>query len=215
MSCENVNNQEREEGLLALRHLVSVSPEFRKISEKTGVLNVHSKDDTNIFFSLVRTVVGQMLSRSAARTIFSRLIDRLATGDILKPSDVQNSSIRILRECGLSKSKSTCIKEIADSVESGKIPELEKINGMSDEDIIKLLTKIKGVGRWTAEMIMIFELGRPDVMALGDIGVLRGYQKLKSGQRGRTLKSLQKISAKWKPYRSYAVLYLYRVTDEM
>ena len=155
-----------------------------------------------------------MLSRSAAGTIFSRLIDRLATGEILKPSDVQNASIRTLRECGLSQSKSICIKEIADSVESGKIPDLERINGMSDEDIIKSLTKIKGVGRWTAEMIMIFELGRPDVMALGDIGVLRGYQKLKSGQRGRTLISLQKISVKWKPYRSYAVLYLYRVADE-
>jgi len=214
MSYENVNNQEPEEGLIALRHLVSVSPEFRKISEKTGVLNVYPKDGTNIFFSLVRTVVGQMLSRSAARTIFSRLIDRLATGDILKPSDIQNASIRMLRECGLSQSKSICIKEIADSVESGNIPDLERINGMSDEDIIKSLTKIKGIGRWTAEMIMIFELGRPDVMALGDIGVLRGYQKLKSGQRGRTLKSLQKISVKWKPYRSYAVLYLYRVADE-
>ena len=86
---------------------------------------------------------------------------------------------------------------------------------LDDEEIIQLLTKIKGIGRWTAEMILIFKLGRKDILPLNDVGVLKGYDRLFNNTNNQSILSIENISKKWEPYRSYATIYLYKAADTL
>ena len=205
-----IDISKNNEGDIALNYLIKVSPEFINISKETGTLKLEPIKDRTIFVSLVRAVINQQISGKASEKIYSNLIQNIGNGKYIKPTDISRSTLDNLLDCGISKNKSVCIKEIAQSVINKQIPNIQKMDSMSDEQIIKSLIVIKGIGTWTAEMILMFKLGRKDIMPIKDLAVLRGFQKLFNYNNKDSLTLLEKKSKKWKPYRSYAALYLYK-----
>jgi DNA-3-methyladenine glycosylase II len=156
-----------------------------------------------IFFSLVRAVISQQLSETAASTIFKRLS---AVSEI-SPSVLSVLDVDTFRTCGISSQKARYIKGIA---EAALNVELENIDHLNDEDAIKALVKLKGVGRWTAEMILIFSLGREDVWPTDDAGLLRAAKALYGTQ---SVDEFVVLGGRFKPYRTHAAWYLWRALD--
>jgi len=158
-----------------------------------------------IFQTLVRSIVGQQISVKAADTIHGRLEEMC--GEINKES-VGSYLPDDLASCGLSKPKSRYIYDIATS----DIPLLpEDYEGLDDLSIVKHLVKFKGIGPWTAEMMLIFSLMRPDVLSLGDLGIVKGIQELVP--EARTKREMEEVAEAWRPYRSAACWFLWRSLD--
>jgi DNA-3-methyladenine glycosylase II len=186
---------------------------FHKYDEKMHNLalkfkNISLKSNNNYFLNLAESIVNQQLSEKAGATIWKRFLD-LFSADLITPEMVKNKSLKILRNVGMSYSKAQYIHNIADefineNIDSNLIPKY------TNEEIINNLIKIKGIGRWTAEMFLIFSLGREDVFSIGDTGLLRAIQKLYGEKRKLTTKQIVKISSAWIPYRSYACLLLWK-----
>jgi len=191
----------------ALNHLKSCDPVLAAIIASVGPYKPFYHEPT--FRALARSIVFQQLAGAAARTIFNRLeaaCNRDVTpAAILKLSDAQ------LRAVGLSKQKLSYIRSLAELTQSGEI-DFEKLPEMSDEDIIEHLTRVKGIGRWTAQMFLMFALRRPDVMPHVDFGI---NSAIKKHYRKRKLKPphIDKIAKSWSPYRSIACWYLWRSLD--
>jgi len=143
---QNDRHIRNNEGEIALNYLVKVSPEFINISKETGILKLEPIKDRTIFVSLVRAVINQQISGKASEKIYSNLIQNIGNGKHIKPTDISRSTLDNLLDCGISKNKSVCIKEIAHSVINKKIPNIQKMDSMSDEQISKSLIVIKGSG---------------------------------------------------------------------
>lgn len=163
------------------------------------------------FSDLAGAIVGQQLSAKAADTIWGRILN-IVDGD-MTAEKILNVSDEALRQAGCSRNKIRYIKNIAEAVNNHTL-DLENIKQYDNEEIIRQLTAIKGVGRWTAEMFLIFSLAREDVFAFGDIGLLNAINKL-YGKRDNTLnkEEVKAITEKWQAYRSYASLYLWKSLD--
>jgi DNA-3-methyladenine glycosylase II len=161
------------------------------------------------FRALARSIVFQQLAGAAARTIFNRL--EAACGGDVTPASILKLSDAQMRAVGLSKQKLSYIRSLAELTQSGEI-DFEKLPSMSDEDIIEHLTRVKGIGRWTAQMFLMFALQRPDVMPHVDFGI---NSAIKKHYRKRKLKPphIDKIAKSWQPYRSIACWYLWRSLD--
>lgn len=164
----------------------------------------------NFFERLCRTIIGQQLSGKVARVIFARFCDIFPNG-VIEPEAVLKVSDKRMRSVGMSNSKVAFIKDLAAKVKSGEV-DLVRIDELSDGEIIEHLTKVHGIGPWSAEMFLIFSLGRPDVFSLGDLGLLRGVEKL-YGVKNPSKEKLEKISKKWSPYRSFASRLLWKSLD--
>lgn len=166
-------------------------------------------ESTDLFADIVENIIGQQLSGKAANTIierFEKLVSRpLNPEKILKFSDQQ------LRDVGMSWAKVKYVKNLSQAVLDGSL-DLEKIKTLSDEKVITELIKINGIGRWTAEMVLIFFLKRPDVFSLGDLGLRTAVSKLYNVDKN-DLKKIEKISLQWKPFRSLASRYLWKSLD--
>lgn len=158
-----------------------------------------------LFYELVESIISQQLSIKAADTIFGRF-QTLFGKNFPTPKKVIAMNNDKLRACGISYQKISYIKSVANAFVSDLI-DVEKIRKQSDEEVIAELTQIKGVGRWTAEMILIFTLNRPDVFSLGDLGLRNAITKLYSIT---DRKEMLALSDSWKPYRSTACWYLWR-----
>jgi DNA-3-methyladenine glycosylase II len=157
-----------------------------------------------IFFSLVRAVISQQLSEAAASTIFKRLSAIAA----ISPDTLSTLDVDTFRTCGISSQKARYIIGLADASLSGQ---LENIDNLNDEDAIKALVTLKGVGRWTAEMILIFSLGREDVWPCDDAGLLRVAKKLYGLQ---DVAGFITLGERFKPYRTHAAWYLWASLDK-
>lgn len=168
----------------------------------------------NVFLSLCGSIISQQLSTKVAAIIYKRFLD-LFKGKEPRPKDVISLKVGQLRQIGLSNSKVNYINNVAEfAMEAGL--ESNKMNRMTEVDIIAYLTQIKGVGRWTAEMIMMFSLGKQDVFALDDLGIQQAMQKLykiKSDDKKLVKEKMVAQSKKWIPYRTYACMYLWRWID--
>lgn len=158
-----------------------------------------------LFYELIESIISQQLSVKAADTIFGRF-KNLFGNKFPTPSQVLTMDDDKLRSCGISFAKISYVKSVANAFVSDLI-DIEKIKKQSDEEVIEELTQIKGVGRWTAEMILIFTLKRPDVFSIGDLGLRNAITKL-YGITDR--KDMVKLSENWKPHRSTASWYLWR-----
>jgi len=165
------------------------------------------------FESLVRSIIHQQLSGQAAGTILCRF-EAVCGGRFPAPETVLQTPTELLRSAGLSRAKTAYILGIAEKAAAGKIPSLEEFDRMSDSEIVTQLTSIKGVGQWTAEMLLIFNLGRPDVLPLHDVGVRRGFQVAHGHQILPNPNLMARHGHKWGPYRTAAALYLWRAADE-
>ena len=163
------------------------------------------------FSALVRAIVFQQLSTKAASTIYSRLVALLPGGE-LTPQALAAVTDDELRSAGISRQKGGYLRDLCAKVLAGEVP-LDALEGMDDEAVIAALTKIKGIGRWSAEMFLMFRLHRPDVLPVGDLGIVNAVKKVYRLRKKPTPDRLRRIGEAWKPYRSVASWYLWRSLD--
>lgn len=161
----------------------------------------------DLFYTLIRSVIGQQISVKAASTVWSRFCERV--GDI-EPKNILSADIEVLRSCGLSQRKAEYVIGISESWSDYDSLEWKE---MCDEEIIQELIKLRGVGKWTAEMILIFTMLRPDVFPIGDIGMIRGIEKSYNSGERMSRDELYAISEKWKPWRTVACCFMWRTVD--
>lgn len=192
------------------KHLAK-DPKFKKLLKLEITLPVKRK---NIVLKLVGSILSQQLSTTVARVMYQRFID-LFDGKDPTPAQILSTPVEKIKAIGISQNKANYIHNVAQFVVDHKITD-KKLDKMHDDDIIALLTQIKGVGRWTVEMLLMFALGREDVFALDDLGIQKGVQKLYKLEElsGKDLKArMHQVSQRWSPYRSYACLYLWAFQD--
>jgi len=181
---------------------------MKKLIGKYGELSLSESKD--YFTDLARTIIGQQLSGKAAATIWKRVI-ALAGGDVTEGKIISIPD-EALRQAGASSNKTKYLKNLAQAI-IDKSLNIENIQKYGDEEIIRQLTAIKGVGRWTAEMFLIFSLAREDVFSLGDGGLSSAVNRLYGNGAALGKDEISNIAENWKPYRSIASLYLWRSLD--
>jgi DNA-3-methyladenine glycosylase II len=162
----------------------------------------------NLFFDIVDSIVSQQLSTKAAATILKRFLDLFETKPAPTPEEILQQSDESMRAAGLSFQKIKYVKGLSQAI-INKDLDLKNIPNLSDEEIITELTKIKGIGRWTAEMILMFSLHRPDIFSVGDLGLRNAVSKLYGIDRDN-LKGIEKIAVSWSPFRTLASRYLWK-----
>jgi DNA-3-methyladenine glycosylase II len=161
--------------------------------------------------ALLRSIVGQQLSTKAARTIYGRMTD-LFDGHAPTPYQLLAVDPELIRAAGLSYGKISYLRDLAAHVEDGSL-ELERLPELSDEEVTAQLTAIKGLGQWTADMFMMFHLGRPDILPVGDLGIRRAAQVEYRMRKLPDAKRLEKVARPWRPYRTLACLFLWSSLD--
>jgi len=164
------------------------------------------------FEALVEAIVSQQLSVKAADTIFARFATLTPGKKFPTSREIIKMPTAKMRKCGLSRMKVTFIKDLAKKTLDGTL-NFKTIDRLSDEEVIEHLTSVKGIGRWTAEMFLIFSLRRDDVFSYGDLGLRNALQRLYKMKKPPTPRQVEKITAKWKPYRSLASRYLWESLD--
>lgn len=189
-----------------VRHLCGADPHLARLVEMVGTITIGKRGD--LFSSLAKSLVGQQLSVKAAATIIGRVGE--ASGG-WTPEALLAASEEALRAAGLSKQKLGYIRELAQAVQRKEL-DYDALSALNDEEAIAALTKVKGIGRWTAEMFLIFSLGREDVLSLGDAGLRRAARWLYAEREGDA--DLAQLGEKWKPYRTIASLYLWEAVDQ-
>jgi DNA-3-methyladenine glycosylase II len=191
----------------ARRHLARRDPVIRDLMRTHGTCGLADAQHADPFGALMKAIVSQQLSTKAAHTIFTRLtalFDGAPTPRALAAlTDVQ------LRGVGLSGQKLRYMRDLATKVQNGALP-LHALDAMADEEVIAALTQVKGIGRWTAEMFLMFRLHRPDVLPVDDLGIVKAVQKAYGLRKTPSADRLQKIGEAWRPYRSVACWYLWR-----
>ena len=185
-------------------------PRLAKIIMQVGGYNV--KITKNRYQSLVEAIISQQLSGFAANSIIKKF-KKLSKSKFPKPSDVTKTSDSKLHTTGLSKMKIVYIKELSKKIESKKL-NMRKISTKSDEQVIEVLTDVKGIGRWTAEMFLIFSLGRLDVLPVGDLGLKKGIQSMYSLKDLPKKEQIEQLAESWKPYRTVATWYLWKSLEK-
>ena len=190
----------------AARHLSTADPVMAGIIERVGVLDQPVEAD--LWRALVGSIVGQQLSVAAARTIRGR-VAALGADEFPTAAEILTFDDDQLRGCGLSRAKVLSVRDLARRWSAGEI-EAAKIAALEDEQVIERLVQVRGIGRWTAEMVLIFSLGRPDVLSVGDLGIRVAAQRAYGLDDRPDNSTLERIGAPWSPFRSFACLYLWR-----
>ena len=181
-------------------------PKLARIIKVVGKYQITTT--SNYFESLIEAIITQQLAGSAAKAI-SKRFRGLYGKRFPKPADVLKTSDSKLRKTGLSGMKVKYIKDLSKNIESKKL-KLRSLYKLSDDEIIEQLTQVKGIGRWTAEMFLIFSLGRMDVLPVGDLGLKKGVQLLNSSAKLPTPDEIEELAEKWRPYRTVATWYLWK-----
>jgi DNA-3-methyladenine glycosylase II len=192
----------------ALNHLKKCDPVLRAIIERVGPYRMEYS--LAEFASLAEAIVYQQLNGSAAATIWKRF--SALAGEPLTPQGILQLTDQQLRSVGLSKQKSSYVKDLAAKTASGLL-DFAKLPELSDEEVIKHLTQVKGIGVWTAHMFLIFSLRRPNVLPTGDYGVQTAFKKHYKKRKLPKPKDMEKIARAWEPYRSFACWYMWRSLD--
>jgi DNA-3-methyladenine glycosylase II len=196
----------------ARRVLLRRDPVLAAIIRRHGPCGLGEvRDRFDHFEMLVRAIVFQQLSTKAATTIHTRLLALMAGGRPSAPA-LAALSDEALRSAGISRQKGGYLKDLCARVASGEVA-LDDLDAMSDDEVIASLTRIKGIGRWTAEMFLIFRLQRPDVLPLSDLGIINAVRKAYGLRKAPKPDRLLKIGEAWRPYRSIASWYLWRSLD--
>ena len=197
----------------AINHLARSDPRFAALIARVRPYNVVPQPLVRPFDALAESIAYQQLSGKAAATIFGRVRALYPRRKFLDPKLVLATPDEKLRACGLSRSKVAALKDLAAKTLDGTVPTGRALLRMSDEEIIERLTAVRGIGRWTVEMLLLFDLGRLDVWPVTDYGVQKGFAKTFGRKKLPTAKQFQKIGEKWRPYRSVAAWYFWRALD--
>jgi methylated-DNA-[protein]-cysteine S-methyltransferase len=198
----------------ALSHLRAADPTLARVIDAAGPFRLALKDTASVFGALAEAIVYQQLNGRAAATIYGRvcaLFPRRAGGPT--PEGVLRLPDAKLRGAGLSQGKLLALRDLARRTKAGELPTLAEARDLSDDEIVARLTTVRGIGRWTAEMLLIFRLGRADVLPVDDYGVRKGYALAYRKRALPTPKALAAAGERWRPYRTVASWYLWRVLD--
>jgi 3-methyladenine DNA glycosylase/8-oxoguanine DNA glycosylase len=185
-----------------------------RLIDTVGPFRMQLRRAPSLFLALAEAIVYQQLTGKAAATIFARvraLFPRVHEGPT--PEQILRVSDDKLRAAGLSRSKLLSLRDLARRAADGRIPALDELHRMDDDAIIDRLTEVRGIGRWTVEMLLIFRLGRPDVLPLDDYGVRKGFGFAFKKRALPSRQELEARGARWKPYRTVASWYLWRAAE--
>lgn len=199
----------------AVRHLRKADRKLAKVIDKAGDFRLQLSKVSNVFDTLAYAIISQQLSGKAAKTIFSRFeaLVPARRGSKQRPLGVVATSLENLRTVGMSNAKARAIQDLAAKSVAGEIPSLKKLLIMDDEEIIEQLTAVRGIGRWTVEMLLIFHLGRPDILPVDDLGVRKGFMVLNGHNEMPRPKELIAQTEHWRPFRSVASWYCWRACE--
>jgi O-6-methylguanine DNA methyltransferase len=203
------------DSVAAIAHLSKRDKKMGRLIQAVGPFRLELDEMLTPFETLAESIVYQQLTGKAAATIFSR-VKALYGGTRLPPAKlIMQTPEADLRGAGLSTAKALAIKDLADKHHRGLIPTIEDLHRMSDDEIIERLTAVRGIGRWTVEMLLMFRLGRPDVLPIHDYGVRKGFARTYGYEQDKlpTPKQLEAHGEQWRPYRSVAAWYLWRALE--
>jgi DNA-3-methyladenine glycosylase II len=196
------------------RQLMRADKVLKRVMEERGPIDPAidrrgSRPDP--FEAVARAIVGQQLSTKAARSIWEKLLSQFG-GETLTPEALLRKRPQTLRKAGLSNAKVEFLRDLASRVKDGRL-DFKRIKDLPDEDVIADLIEVKGVGQWTAEMFLMFHLGREDVVSVGDLGIRRAVQIAYEMKDLPGPEELEKLAEEWRPHRTLACLYLWRSLD--
>lgn len=189
-------------------HIASADPVMAALIARHAPCRL--KRDRVVFEGLLGAIVSQQLSVKVARTIFGRFKDLFADG--ITPEAVLETPVEALRGVGFSRAKAAYAHDLAAHVADGRL-QLDRLDELSDEEVIAELTAVKGIGRWTAEMILMFDLARPDVLPVDDLGIREGFRRAYGLPERPAAAEMARIAEPWRPYRSIGSWYLWRVLE--
>jgi DNA-3-methyladenine glycosylase II len=197
----------------AHKHLSKCDPVLRKLIREHGKCALVPEKKRSPFQSLVQAVAHQQLNGTAANTILTRFKKLFPGRKFPRPEDLAKVSDEQIRACGFSFAKIKAIRDIAEKTLSGVIPSSRQIVKLSDDEIVARLTEVRGVGRWTVEMLLIFQLGREDVLPADDFGVRNGFRIAYKKREMPKPKDLLKFGERWRPHATTAAWFLWRAAD--
>jgi DNA-3-methyladenine glycosylase II len=198
----------------AHRHLRKTDSRMAALIAQSRRYNLVPAKSVRPFDALAESIAYQQLNGKAAASIWKRVRSLYPRQKWLDPKQLLATPDETLRAAGLSRAKVAAVKDLAAKTLDGTVPSGRALLKMSDDEIIARLTKVRGIGRWTVEMLLLFDLGRPDVWPVDDYGVRKGFAKIFGRRKLPTPKQLMKIGEKWRPYRSVAAWYFWRALDE-
>ena len=196
----------------AVRHLRAADPVLAKLIERAGPFALKLREMHDPFEALARNIVFQQLHGKAAEAIHARVL-ALFGGGRLRPEDVLGANTEDLRGAGLSAAKLAALRDLAAKTLDGTVPTLARMRRMTDEEIVERLTQVRGIGRWTVEMLLMFRLGRADVLPVGDFAVRKGFALAYGLAESPKPKELTEYGERWRPYRSVASWYMWRAVE--
>lgn len=197
----------------AQRHLRKVDKTMSTLMKKVGPTKVRSEAELTLYQSLARAIAYQMLSTKSAAAIYGRLVE--SCGGEVTPAKIDSLGEDKLRDIGFSRAKVASVLDLTDKIHIGVIPADNILVKMSNDELIQCLTQVKGIGVWSVEMLMIFNLGRADVFPATDLGVRKGHMFAYGLDEMLPAKQLLAMSEQWMPYRTVAAWYLWRATDSV
>ncbi len=198
---------------LAVQTLKSSCPQMASLINDKGPFNLRIENEADLFTSLAAAITSQQLSRKAAATIYDRFT-ALFTNNIPVASEAAQFSVETLRSVGFSNNKALAIIDLAEHASCGSLPGARKIASLDDEDIIRILCKVRGIGPWTVQMHLIFSLGRADVMPATDLGIQKGVQQTYGLPGLPKPEEVLNVTRHLAPYRSVASWYFWRAVDD-
>ena len=197
----------------ALAHLKSADPALAKAIARVGPYRVEAPDFDSAYQALSRSVVYQQLSGKAARTIHGRFTEAFGDGERPRAKSVAGAEIEALRAVGLSRQKASYLQGLAEAELAGAIPSVTALKGMDDDAVIEALTALKGIGEWTVQMLLMAWMRRPDVLPAADLGIRKGFQQVYGLEELPAPAAVLSHGERWRPWRSVASWYLWRVLD--
>ena len=199
---------------LEIRHLSKTDPVMKRLIRDIGPYRLTPRVRRSTFESLVRAIAYQQLHEKAAESILRRFVALSPTGRFPQPDDLLAMNEQAIRGAGFSQAKVAALRDLAAKTLDGTVPTGAIVRKLDDEAIIERLVAVRGIGRWTVEMLLIFQLGRPDVLPVDDFGVRNGFC-IAYGRRSMPMpKELRRYGERWKPYRTAAAWYLWRAADQ-
>ena len=198
----------------AQQHLAAVDPALAKVIAHVGAPALERSPDFDPFHALVRSICHQQLHGKAAETILGRVNTRFGDGTAANLKKIHRARVDSMRACGLSLAKALAIKDLAAKCLDGTVPKVAVLNAMADDEIVERVTQVRGIGRWTVEMMLMFRMGRLDVFPVDDFGIRKGFTLLRKLEEPITPKKLVPLGEAWRPFRTVASWYLWRVADQ-
>lgn len=194
-------------------HLARTDPVMAGLVAAAGPYRLEPELECTLFRALVRAISHQQLHANAANAILKRFVSSCGQGDFPTPAEVLAAPKRKLRAAGFSLAKIAALKDLAEKTLAGAVPERASLEKSADEEIIERITQVRGIGRWTVEMMLMFQLGRPDVLPADDFGVRNGFRLAYGLRKMPPPRALLAFGERWRPHRSAAAWYLWRAVE--